>query len=317
MRTRIPRVFASAYSCAPLPFLKGRDVRPKSVQGWGLTRPPKKVLNKQNTYMKSTISSALRSLGLLHISDRIFYLYQRRKHKQSNQEFEKANPDVVLPPDYMMFESYGLNYTKYYENGRKTAQWIIDIVSPFIKLENKKVLDWGCGPARVVRHMPTLLGDSNKVFGTDYNPKTIQWCAQFIKSVEFSKNELDPPTPYDADTFDLIYGISIFTHLSEEKNITWFEELIRVSNIGAVFFLTTQGDAYLEKMTEKEKEVYNKGEIVERGKVVEGHRVFSTFHPPSYMRTLFEKHTKVLKHIPGVKKEWGIEQDVWVLKKES
>ncbi len=266
--------------------------------------------------MKATISSALRSLGLLHISDRIFYLYQRSKNKKNNTEFELANPEVKLPPDYMMFESYGLNYSKYYNEGKKTAQWILDIVKPYIKFENKKRLDWGCGPARVVRHMPTLLGNTNQVFGTDYNPKTIQWCSQFIKSVEFSKNELDPPTVYEDETFDMIYGISIFTHLSEEKNIAWYEELIRVANVGAVLFLTTQGDAYLEKMTEKEKEIYNKGEIVERGKVVEGHRVYSTFHPPVYMRNLFEKHAKVLKHIPGVKKEWGIEQDIWVLKKE-
>lgn len=265
--------------------------------------------------MKATISTALRSLGLLHISDRIFYLYQRSKNKQSNSEFLKANPDVKLPPDYMMFESFGLNYEKYYKDGKTTAQWVVDTVKPFIDFENKKVLDWGCGPARVVRHMPELLGNTNQFFGTDYNPKTIRWCAQFIKTVEFSKNDLDPPTVYDDHTFDFIYGISIFTHLSEQKNIAWFEELIRISNVGAVLFLTTQGDAFLEKMTDKEKELYHKGEIVERGKVVEGHRVYSTFHPPAYMRNLFEKHTKVLRHIPGAKKEWGIAQDVWVLER--
>jgi len=263
--------------------------------------------------MKATISSALRSMGLLHISDRIFYLYQRSKHKKSNEAFETSHPDFKLPPDYMMFESYGLSYEKYHRDGLVTAQWILDMVKPHINFENKKVLDWGCGPARVVRHIPNLLDATNQVFGTDYNPKTVQWCQQFIRHVNFSKNDLNPPTRYEPNTFDLIYGISIFTHLSEEKNITWFEELIRIANVGAVLLLTTQGDAYLEKMTEKAKDIYKKGEIVERGKVVEGHRVYSTFHPPVFMRALFEKHAEVLEHIPGKKKEWGIEQDTWVL----
>lgn len=258
-----------------------------------------------------------RQLGLMHLLDKAKYYYHFWKNQKLNKQFRTVHPEVKLPPDYLMYESYRLNYQKYFFGGRDNAVWLKEHFEKHIDLKNKKILDWGCGPARVIRHLPDVFDENCTFYGTDYNPKTIAWCTENIPTASFSNNGINPPLTYENDFFDLIYGISIFTHLSENNHSAWFTELMRVSKKGAVLLLTTQGEAFKEKLTEAEKTKFDRGELLTRGKVLEGHRVYSAFHPPSYIRNLFEAQTDILEHIPGTKKHWGIDQDVWIIKKRN
>jgi SAM-dependent methyltransferase len=116
--------------------------------------------------------------------------------------------------------------------------------------------------------------------------------------------------------FDFIYGISIFTHLSEPNHQAWFEELMRICRPGGFVLLTTHGEIFRHKLTESERTQFNLGRLVVRGNVVEGHRVFAAFQPPAYLRELFSAHAEVVQHIPGIPRQWGLEQDVWILRKK-
>gem|GEM_PF-6179366 len=51
----------------------------------------------------------------------------------------------MLPPDYFLYETFGLSYTSYYEGGEETARWLIQYFKRYVSLENEKILDWGCG----------------------------------------------------------------------------------------------------------------------------------------------------------------------------
>ena len=211
-----------------------------------------------------------------------------------------------------MYESFQLNFEKYYSGGRKTTEWLLNLCRPFLDLEEATMLDWGCGPARIVRHLPDLLPGAT-VHGTDYNRKTIAWCKEAIPEVEFGVGKLAPPLEYPDAHFDLIYGISIFTHLSEANHVAWLTELARILKPGGVLFLTTQGDIFRQKLTPTEKTQYDGGSLVVRGGVKEGHRVYSAFQPPSYFRDLCKGQLTVQQHIPGAVQEWGLEQDVFIL----
>jgi len=177
-------------------------------------------------------------------------------------------------------------------------------------------LDWGCGPARVVRHLPDFVGKHCRIFGTDYNTATIDWCKNNVTNINFQLNKIAPPLVFEENFFGAIYGISIFTHLSEANHLAWYDELMRVSQKGCVLLLTMQGEAFRAILTGKERAIFDKGQLVTRGKVLEGHRVYSAFHPPAYVRELFGRDAEILKHKPGIKKDWGIEQDVWILRKK-
>ncbi|MFW6257810.1 MAG: class I SAM-dependent methyltransferase [Prolixibacteraceae bacterium] len=264
---------------------------------------------------KGNLSNLLRKMRLIYYADLARYYIQKFKNRKINREFKLKNPGVKLPPDYLIYESFQMNYKKYYTESYDTARWLTDHLRKHIDLTGKRILDWGCGPGRIIRHLPSVTGEGCEYYGTDYNAKSIAWCAENIQGIQFNKNELDASLPYEDDFFDVIYGISIFTHLSLPMHYAWYNELYRVLKQGGIMFLTTQGDVFKEKLTGEEVEQYNNNELVVRGKVKEGHRTFSAFHPRGFMEKLF-KSAEILEHIES-KPEDGkwLPQDIWIVRK--
>jgi len=216
----------------------------------------------------------------------------------------------------MMYESFQLNYKKYFSESHKSAQWLVELISKYKLFNDIKVLDWGCGPGRIVRHLPELAGQRCEFFATDYNPGTINWCKNNLPGIHFNVNTLEAGLPYRDGFFDIIYGLSVFTHLSEKKHYQWYDELKRILKRGGILLITTQGANFSNKLMENESKDFNNGDLVVRGKVKEGHRTFSAFHPKEFMYRLFE-NSQVLCHIERpLEKGKGIPQDVWIVRKQ-
>lgn len=95
---------------------------------------------------KSQISNLLRMLGLLQSFDQLKFRIEQKRNLTANQSFINQNPEVSLPPDYLMYESYQPNYAKYCNGGLNTAEWLVQLLSNHINLNGKKILDWGYGP---------------------------------------------------------------------------------------------------------------------------------------------------------------------------
>lgn len=264
--------------------------------------------------LKTKISNGLRSIKLLFFADKMRFHISKYKGENQNRKFKEANPEVKLPPDYLVYESFQLNYEKYYSGGRLAAIWLKDKFSKYIHPENAKILDWGCGPARVVRHFPEILPHA-EIFGTDYNADAIAWNRQNVDHVDFNLNTLEAQLPYADDFFDAVYGISIFTHLSEPKHYEWFDELYRVIRPGGILLLTLQGASFKEILSKREISLFDEGKLIVRGKVKEGHRTYSAFHPDTFVRNLCNKMVVLEHEQPGL--ETGKrEQDVWILRKQ-
>ncbi|WP_431166575.1 class I SAM-dependent methyltransferase [Tenacibaculum halocynthiae] len=265
--------------------------------------------------MKRKIKKTVKLIGLLPLFEYGNFFYQKFKNKKKNTIFLNENPSVKIPPDFYLYETFGLDYHKIYFGGEDTAEWIVEHIKEFIKPSNIKVLDWGCGTGRILRHMPKFI-KSSIFWGSDYNLKYIKWCSKNLSNINVVKNNLIPPLNFKANFFDFIYSISIFTHLSEEKHHLWIKELNRVSKKGAILFITTHGNAYKNKLSKKEIINFNQGKLIEHSYKVEGNRLFATYHPPIFFNNLCTSNNfKVLKHI-----ERGIinnkpTQDIWILRK--
>jgi len=265
---------------------------------------------------RGIFSNIARSFGLIYSFDKARYYYFKNKNKGNNKRFLEENPSIALPPDYLMYESFQIDYKKYYNDSLDSAKELVEVFGEYHKLDNISVLDWGCGPARIIRHLPNILGENCKFYGTDYNKNSIKWCQDNIKGIEFNLNSLEAKLPYADNSFDIIYGISIFTHLSEKYHYDWYNELLRVLKPGGIMYQSSHGDNFLVKLTEAEKQKYNRGELVVRGQVKEGHRTFTAFHPNEFMEKLF-KNVEILEHIVHPMPNDGswVPQDAWVIRK--
>lgn len=264
---------------------------------------------------KGQLSNLLRRFGLIYFTDWVRYYLQKFKNRKINKDFKSKNPNVKLPPDYLIYESFQINYHKYYSESFETAKWLTDHFKKHIDLKNTRILDWGCGPGRIIRHLPNVIGKGCEFFGTDYNEKSIDWCSKNLTAIQFNKNSLKAQLPYEDNYMDVIYGLSIFTHLSEPLHYDWYNELYRVLKPNGIMFLTTQGDNFKVKMTDLELKKYNENKLVVRGNVKEGHRTYSAFHPQEFMRTLFG-NVDIVEHIDR-KPENGnwLPQEIWIIKK--
>ena len=263
--------------------------------------------------MKQNIARILRDLQLLSVAEKIQYLLVAAKHRRTNRLFSLANAGFKVPPQVLAFDAYSApHWDSYKESGGQTAALLLQIARRyFAEGSPLRVLDWGCGPARVIRHLPAAFGPQASIYGSDYNPATIKWCIENIHGVSFSVNDLLPPLPFAADFIDFVYSLSVFTHLSESVRHRWIDELRRITHTGSILVITTQGDSFLDKLLPDEVEAYRSKGLVVRGKVSEGKRIFSAFHSPRYLTTTLFRNLEVLELIPGTSSS----QDMWILRK--
>lgn len=263
---------------------------------------------------KQQTKKIIEYLGLGKMADFTRFQLEKSRNQEKNQQFLKDHPDLVLPSPFMVYETFNLDYEKYYRTGREDAEWIKEEVKDYLSFENNQILDWGCGPGRVIRHFPEIVNSTNQIWGCDYNQEYVDWCSNNLKGIRFFTNQLNPPMALEAAQMDLIYGLSIFTHLSEESHFRWIEEMHRVLKSGGILFITSHGDITRKNLLESEINDYDDGKLVVRGNIKEGYRMYCAYHPIPFMKKLFDGKFVVMKHRPGKEQSWGLQQDLWVLK---
>jgi SAM-dependent methyltransferase len=266
---------------------------------------------------KPLLKKALGFLGLLTILDRVRMYYHQIKNFPKNQRFKSRHPEFVLPASPILYETFKLDYEKYFQSGQDAAIWLLDQYKKHTNKPLQTLLDWGCGPARVVRHLPGMIPNDVKIAASDFNRDTIIWCAKNISGIRFLVNDLDPPLAGIEPSFDFIYGISIFTHLSEKRHHLWISELNRLLNQDGLLLFTTQGKAFFNLLTDYEQGLFSQGNLIVRSHSGEGRRIFSTFHPPLFVQCILEDNGfEVLEHIPGSLDHKQAQQDIWIAGKK-
>jgi SAM-dependent methyltransferase len=98
------------------------------------------------------------------------------------------------------------------------------------------ILDWGCGCGRMLRFFEPEVRP--KVSGVDIDPVSIGWCKENLPGPQYFHVPKQPPLPFPDESFDVVYGNSVFTHLSEAHQFTWLEELKRIVKPGGIAAVT-------------------------------------------------------------------------------
>lgn len=105
-----------------------------------------------------------------------------------------------------------------------------------------RVLDWGCGAGRAALPLLERHPDLG-LEGCDVDAQAMDWLRRNAPDVErrFRVWPFHPPLPYEDASFDVIYAISVFTHLDRDDQLAWLRELARILLPGGIAVLTTQG----------------------------------------------------------------------------
>ena len=231
--------------------------------------------------MKDALLRLLERLGLLRPSYRA---YERLRALRAPSRPVTADGLAVPPPALILRVAGTPDAEWFLESGRAAAESIGEqLRRNGVAIEGSKaLLDFGCGCGRVTRYWRRL--ESTTVRGSDYNPALVAWCQANLTFAEFSRNELAPPLPYGDGAFDLVYALSVLTHLPESLQDAWRAELRRVLEPGGHLVLSLHGERYRERLRGDERRRFDAGELVVRWEGAAGTNLCTVFHPERYVR---------------------------------
>lgn len=171
-----------------------------------------------------------------------------------------------------------------------------------------RILDWGCGCGRIARHLAPLVQD---FCGCDIDTDNIAWCTEHLPG-RYSASLLRPPLPYKDGVFDLVYGVSVFTHLRPAIEALWLAELQRVTAPGGVLLMTAHGQttvdyAHLEvtarrvllKQIEREGILYSGRNDQLDGYAAHEEEYVNVYHSQSYIHRTWGKHFDIIAILRG------------------
>jgi SAM-dependent methyltransferase len=195
------------------------------------------------------------------------------------------------------------------------------------------VLDFGCGSARVLPHVRAL-APAARCAGCDVDPVAIGWATRRHPELEFALSPFAPPLPFADARFDLVYSISVFSHLDQPLQDRWLRELARVLREGGVALLSIHGPHAFEQFrtgavrtgwcdpaafirgaltpgefvfTGYQRSIWNRGELPGVGA---GYGL--AFHGERYIRTRWAEVFEIAQIVPRALTGW---QDVVVCRK--
>lgn len=107
--------------------------------------------------------------------------------------------------------------------------------------EINSILDWGCGCGRMISFFNSI-AEIHKIYGCDIDGEAINWCKDNIECANFDVIPSLPPTKYQSDYFDLVVSYSVFTHLERDVQISWLNEIQRITAPGGLFIASVHGE---------------------------------------------------------------------------
>ncbi len=108
-----------------------------------------------------------------------------------------------------------------------------------------RVLDFGCGWGRIARFFMRDVKPEN-IYGVDVLESAVKLCHESKLPGQFSVVPNFPPLEFPANSFDVIYAFSVFSHLPETLALQWVQEFSRLLRPGGLIVVTTQRRSFIE-----------------------------------------------------------------------
>ncbi len=226
-------------------------------------------------------------LGLIDRGSALFVRVSCLAARFTDRFRTRLSDAPALPPPELRFRVSGSPSASLYDRvGRRASQDIETCLGEagFRMADFKSVLDFGCGCGRTLAWL--MQQHPEKCwYGCDIHRESIEWCRRHLPTATVTNNEPLPPLTYGTAEFDLVFCISVFTHLPEERQSLWLAEMERILKPSGVLLITVYGATVCGRLDPRDqKEVEGKG-IVSR--------------PSSRLRSFFPSWYQTTFHDPG------------------
>lgn len=163
-------------------------------------------------------------------------------------------PDDLTPPRRMVYSSgNGIFIRRIREHGRSTIRFIADTVG---LRRNERILEVGCGVGVKTIPLAEYMAGEGTHEGLDIVPEQIAWLQQhvtprfpncrFLHANIYNKwynpsgdtKASEYVFPYENESFDFVFLISVFTHMLPEDMEHYLSEITRVLKVGGRSFIT-------------------------------------------------------------------------------
>jgi len=230
----------------------------RNVRGVKILPPIFKELQLENFRLTEKIKKlenekALFEINLGHLRSQISDV-EKPFWSKSIPSYINKNSEDLLPPQKLFNRIAGQaqlsgdqGEQQFLESGFQDAKEIGRIYEIYTGKKIQKgtsILDWGCGLGRILRHFKST--DAN-LFGMDVDGISLTFCSenyQFSKFLHISPNSTNF---FKGKKFDLIYGFSVMTHLSEQDQMFWLEQLSLILKKRGLLLLTIHGPSSVLK----------------------------------------------------------------------
>ena len=153
--------------------------------------------------------------------------------------------DLPLPPKDLAARVFGVEgwsdpELAYLELGKQTHGQIMRLLPEGWSFAGKRVLDFGSGAGRTLRHFAAE-AETAEFWGCDIHEPSITWLQENLCPPFYAWRSTDnPPLGLEHESFDLIYAVSVFTHLSYNST-SWLLELHRMLKPEGLLIATFMG----------------------------------------------------------------------------
>ncbi len=136
----------------------------------------------------------------------------------------------------------------YLERGRQSARAVEAALPEDWDWDGKRMLDFGCGAGRVLRHFAPRASGC-ELWGSDISAPCIEWDRRHLSPpASFELHGEAPPLPFPDGKFDLVYALSVFTHITDQW-AAWLLEVDRILAPGGLLVATFMGEGMCEAVT--------------------------------------------------------------------
>jgi 2-polyprenyl-3-methyl-5-hydroxy-6-metoxy-1,4-benzoquinol methylase len=226
----------------------------------------------------------------------------------------------AIPPANLQIRVSGSYYKDFFLHGQSLINKmnnglaVSGVDRTLMQFEN--ILDFGCGCGRTLIPLAICPNNTKGIHGVDIDAEAVTWLSEHYSQIGSVKvNPSWPAMLHDDQSFDLVFAISVFTHLPEDMEHAWLADISRVMRIGGYALLTIHGEAFFHQLSPAAvKTVQQEGFFYAPDDTcTDGLPQFykNSYHIESYIHERWSQYFEVINVIPK-----GIDnQDLVVLRK--